>query len=79
MVTIKKVRREWTTYNGKEMVFDGYDVTIPNEMGHVTKSVETLVEAFGLVGKYDNEADAIDRRAKEISEFLTKDENKKWR
>ena len=52
---------------------DGYHVTIPNEMGSSRVFVEHLSEAFALVGKYDNEAEAIERRAKDISNYLTSD------
>ncbi len=53
---------------------DGYDVTIPNAMGSTTRFVEHLSEAFSLIGKYDNEAHAIEIRSKELSKYLSSDE-----
>ena len=53
---------------------DGYFVTIPNEMGTSEKWVEHLHEAFSLIGKYDNEALEIEKRAKRLSDYLTSDE-----
>ncbi len=55
---------------------DGYDVTIPNAMGSTTSFVEHLSQAFSMIGKYDNEALAIDKRAKEIGEYLSSEEGK---
>ena len=54
---------------------DGYDVTIPNAMGYTTTWVEHLSQAFSMVGKYDNEALAIEKRAQEIGEYMR---DNKW-
>ena len=50
---------------------DGYWVTIPNHMGSTKSFVEHLSQAFDMIGKYDNEALAIEKRAKELGEFLS--------
>ncbi len=71
--TIVPVDRTWTTWNGVECGFKGYDVTVPTAMGSHTRSVEHLSEAFSIVGKYDNEAEEIERRAQGIAEYLTSD------
>ena len=51
---------------------DGFNVTIPNEMGSSTSWVEHISQAFDMIGKYDNEALAIDKRAKEIGDYIIK-------
>lgn len=61
-------------YRVKTEKRDGYRVTIPNEMGSSTTFVEHLSEAFSLVGKYDNEAEAINKRAQELGNYLSSDE-----
>ena len=53
---------------------DGFWVTIPNEMGSETTFVRWLSSAFDLIGKFDNEADAINKRAKEIGNYIVKNE-----
>lgn len=62
--------------SGQRVETKGYNVTIPNAMGSTTTFVEHLSQAFSMIGKYDNEALAIDKRAKEIGQYLTSDEGK---
>ena len=51
---------------------NGYWVTIPNAMGSSKSFVEHISQAFDMIGKYDNEALAIDKRAKEIGDYIIK-------
>ena len=52
----------------------GYWVTIPTVMGSTEKFTTNIKEAFSWIGRYDNEADDIDRRAKELGAYLSSDE-----
>ena len=52
----------------------GYNVTVPTSNGSREVFVEHLSEAFSIIGKYDNEADKIERDAKRLADYLTSDE-----
>ena len=71
---IRKVTERFAVGRPEEFSKEGYRVTIPNEMGSSEVFVEHLSEAFSLIGKYDNEAEDIERRAKRISDYLTSEE-----
>ena len=62
--------------SGQRVEIKGYNVTIPNAMGSSVRFTTNLKEAFSWVGEYDNEALAIDKRAKEIGQYLTSDKGK---
>ena len=70
---IVRAKRSWITWDGQECSFDGYDVTIPTVMGSTTTSVETISEAFSLVGKFTNEEDFIEEERKRLSAYLSSD------
>ncbi len=59
--------------SGERIETKGYFVTVPNAMGSSERFTTSLKQAFSWIGEYDNEAEAIDRRAQELGEYLSSD------
>ena len=72
---IRKGKQTYASGFANEFTVEGYYVTVPTVEGTSTAFVEDLSTAFSIIGKYDNEADEIEKRAKALAEYCI---NNKW-